>query len=1045
MKTHWFFFLLLALPLKFANAATYYVDASYGNDKWSGNQSSRIGSPATDGPWQSLGKVSAKLLMPGDSVLLKCGGIWHETLALQGSGTAASPITIGAYPNACANKPIINGSTPIPAHNWIHDTGNIYKLSSAIDLITFGTFENGLGNWAKWSPQNNATMNLTNNCAQTNNTCMSFTAGSGYSLIISNYIPIQDKQSYTATFTVKVPQGVRIQAILRRGAPPWETTGLAASITGAGTWQTFVLPFVATASLSNARLDFAVPPGVNIDLDNVKLTTALTDVSGVFDSGKAITVAHHPNRGYDSLKPQSLYYAVAENADEVPLAFGRFGSSYLTTGTDLSSPAHPAITPGTGIRIRTNAWTLSDHKIASVSGSRLYLDGPTYYRIKKDWGYFLYGQRWMLDEPGEWHYDAATKTVHVWMADNAAPGKRVSVGRPVTGIEASNLSHIRIDGLAIRNVGTGVRMQKATNIVLRNLAISDTLSAGIDAQLSTDSGVENSQITRTTGDAISASTPGRDSLRFHAYDNLIIESSVQSRNGIINSLPVSARAVIETGKSAIIRGNRIYGAGYIGILPNSNSLIYGNHIENTCLVLDDCGAIYTWGQNHNSTIENNTIHHVVGNLSGKPAYLGSEAQGIYLDELSSGITVRGNTIVDAVNGIQLHNAANNRIENNTLYGNRRHHIWLHEGTNRLSTDGDIYNNLVLGNRLFSTLTTPVIRHETSLQKTNTDRFAMYDKNIYSTFLWPIISSESWPGGATDYTLPKWQSAITSSGLPRNLDPVSIEINSTNLGYAGFHTTGGNIVPNGNLNPSLLGWSNWNMTDPRGQMTLEPCTATVQCVRYKAGASESLLSSPHFSVQKDQWYKITFDLKAAINGQSVSVLPRHGSGRYEAVMGPTYELKVNEAAKLQRYSSIFKGLKTVNAQDPLALDRGARIDFHRIFPGQEITVTNLEVVPLSSIDAIFRSHILINPGDTTLTLNCPDGSNALLCSKYVRFTDGQNITWPYTLPPHGSEIIYYRDSSLTDGDGDGIPDYQDTCNGTLAAQAVNAAGCALGQN
>lgn len=1045
VKTRFFLFLLLVLPLKLANAATYYVDASYGNDKWSGNQSSRIGSPATDGPWQSLGKVSAQLLAPGDTVLLKCGGVWNETLTLQGSGTVASPITIGAYPNACANKPIISGSTPIPAHNWIRDTGNIYKLSSAIDLITFGTFENGLGNWAKWSPQNNATMSLTSNCAQTNNTCMSFTGGSGYSIAISNYFTIQDKQSYTATFTVKVPQGVRIQAILRRGAPPWETVGLAASITGAGTRQTFVLPFVATASLSNARLDFVVPAGINIGLDNVKLTTALTDVSGVFDSGKAINVAHHPNRGYDPLKPQSLYYAIAEDADEVPLAFGRFGSSYLTSGTDLAASAHPAITPGTNIRIRTNAWTLSDHKIASVSGSRFYFDSPTYFRVKKDWGYFLYGQRWMLDEPGEWHFDAATKTVYIWMADNAHPGNRISVGQSVSGIEASNLSHIRIDGLAIRNVGTGVRMHKATNVVLRNLAISDTLGVGIDAQLSTDSGVENSQIIRTIGDAISASTPGRDSLRFHADDNLIIESSVQSRNGIINSLPASARAAIETGKSAIIRGNRIYGAGYIGILPNSNSLLSGNHIENTCLVLDDCGAIYTRGQNHNSIIENNTIHHVAGDLSGKPAYLGSEAQGIYLDELSSGITVRGNTIVDAVNGIQLHNAANNRIENNTFYGNRRHHIWLHEGTNRLSTDGDIYNNLVLGNRLFLISSTPAIRHETSLPKTNTDRFAIYDRNLYFTFLWPIISSESWPGGAADYTLPEWQAAITSTGLPRNLDPISIEINSTNFGYAVFNTTGGNIVPNGNLNSGLSGWSNWNMTDPRGQMALELCTTIVQCLHYTAGASESLLSSPHFSVQKDQWYKITFDLKSAINGQSVSVLPRHGSGRYEAVMGPAYEFKVNEAAKLQRYSFIFKGLKTVNAQDPLALDRGARVDFYRIFPGQKITVTNLEVVPLSSIDAIFRSHILINPSNTTLAMNCPDGNNALLCSKYVRFTDGQNITWPYTLPPHGSEIIYYRDSSLTDSDGDGIPDYQDKCNGTLAAQAVNAAGCALGQN
>ena len=1048
MKAHFFLFLLLALPLKFASAATYYVDANYGNDSWSGNQPSRIGVPATDGPWQSLAKISAKLLVPGDSVLLKCGGTWYETLTLQGSGTAASPITVGAYPNACANKPIISGSTPIPGHNWIRDTGNIYKVSSSIDLITFGTFQNGLGSWTKWSSQNNATMSLTNNCIRPNNTCMSFNAGSGNGIATSNYFPIQGKRSYTASFTIKAPLGVRVVAILRRGASPWDLAGLATPIIGTGTWQTFVLPFVATTSLSNnARMDFAVPAGVSIDLDNVTLTAALTNVSGVFDSGKAINVAHHPNRGHDPLKPQSLFYAIAEDADQVSITAGGAGSSYLTTGTDLSASALTAITPGTGIRMRTNGWTINDRKITSVSGLRLHFDSLTPAPLKKDWGYFLYGQRWMLDEPGEWHYNPTTKTVYVWMADNAAPNNRISVSRSAIGIDASNLSHIRIDGLAIQNVGTGVHMQATTNVVLRNLTITDTLGSGITALLSKDSGIENSQVIRTLGDAISASPAGLDSDRFHAYDNLIIDSSVQSKNGIVSSLPVPARVAIEAGRSAIIRGNRIYGTAYIGILPSSSSLVSGNHIENTCLVLDDCGAIYTWGSHNGTIIENNTIHHVVGGLSGKPANLGSNGQGIYLDELSSGITIRGNTVVDADMGILLHNAANNRIENNTLYGNRHHHIWLQEGTNRLNTDGDIHGNLVLGNRLFSTSTAPAIRQQTYLTKTNTDRFASYDRNLYFTFLWPTISSESWPGGAVAYTLPKWKAAVTSINLPRNLDPTANEVNSATLGYAAFRTLGANIVPNGNLSGGTTSWGHWNLTNPRGQWVLEQCTPAIKCLRYTAGASVSSLISPNFSVEKDQWYKISFDLKTGTTGQMVHVVTRRGGGGsngYEGLMGAPYEFKVKGTTNLQRYSFIFKAIKTVNAGDPVTLDRGARVDFYQIFPGENVTVANVELVPLSAIETTLRSHALINPTGALLGVNCPDGTNALLCGEYVRFADGQRVSWPYRLPPHGSEIIYSRDSSLTDGDGDGIPDYQDKCNGTLASQVVNATGCALGQ-
>ena len=129
---------------------------------------------------------------------------------------------------------------------------------------------------------------------------------------------------------------------------------------------------------------------------------------------------------------------------------------------------------------------------------------------------------------------------------------------------------------------------------------------------------------------------------------------------------------------------------------------------------------------------------------------------------------------------------------------------------------------------------------------------------------------------------------------------------------------------------------------------------------------------------------------------------------------------------------------------MTLEKGARVDFHGLMPGQNVSVANLEIVPISAVDATLRSHILINPTGATLDLNCPDGSNALLCSEYVRFSDSQSVSWPYAVPPHESEIIYSRDSNLTDGDGDGIPDYQDTCHATPAMQAVNATGCALGQ-
>jgi len=47
--------------------------------------------------------------------------------------------------------------------------------------------------------------------------------------------------------------------------------------------------------------------------------------------------------------------------------------------------------------------------------------------------------------------------------------------------------------------------------------------------------------------------------------------------------------------------------------------------------------------------------------------------------------------------------------------------------------------------------------------------------------------------------------------------------------------------------------------------------------------------------------------------------------------------------------------------------------------------------------------------------------------------------------HGSEIIFSRDPTLVDHDGDGIADSQDACPGTAAGAMTNARGCSYEQS
>jgi len=89
-----------ALP---AEATTYYVSQSSGNDSWTGKAPTQDGNA---GPWKTLAKASGQKYKAGDRLLLKCGDTWNEKLRPKGSGTASNPIVIGSYGEG--KKPVID-------------------------------------------------------------------------------------------------------------------------------------------------------------------------------------------------------------------------------------------------------------------------------------------------------------------------------------------------------------------------------------------------------------------------------------------------------------------------------------------------------------------------------------------------------------------------------------------------------------------------------------------------------------------------------------------------------------------------------------------------------------------------------------------------------------------------------------------------------------------------------------------------------------------------------------------------------------------------
>ncbi len=106
MKANYLFisiniFLAILIVPSLCNAATYYVDATKGNDSNNGLSESLA--------WKTIAKVNTSKFNPGDQILFKRGETWREqlTVSSSSSGSAGSPITFTAY--GSGKKPVVDG------------------------------------------------------------------------------------------------------------------------------------------------------------------------------------------------------------------------------------------------------------------------------------------------------------------------------------------------------------------------------------------------------------------------------------------------------------------------------------------------------------------------------------------------------------------------------------------------------------------------------------------------------------------------------------------------------------------------------------------------------------------------------------------------------------------------------------------------------------------------------------------------------------------------------------------------------------------------
>ena len=1032
-----FVFLMAAIP---TFAATYYVDSQLGIDSSTGLSPISNGS---DGPWRTVSKVNQVAFQPGDVVLFRCGQTWSESLEPSVSGAVGRKIRFGSQPASCVDKPSITGFSNIFADGWSLDTDGSWRTVLPRNLVRNGALLDSISNWRIWSADSTGRLNFPTQCVSGTQRCLAASAASSSALVSSTTFQVNAGVSYTVKFSVYSDLAQTVKAIVRLDTSPYSTLAPVQNVAGTGSWRDIEYTFASSVNSSFARLDFEVPKGSVAYLRGVSVKTQTTVAAPLIltDGSVPLEPAHHPNRGIDPAKPDSMFLGTATASPAVYGANSRWGAKTINLGT-LALPAGVSLSAGLGITIRNNMWTLSTHTVQSVSGDQrsLTLDTQTPYPISYvGMGYFFTGARWMLDANGEWFYDTQQQQLNVRMWDGQSPGDRIRVASLDAGIKLTGRANIVVENLAVSGVTEGVLASNSSGIELRRLDIQSVLANAVVAITSTDLQIDTSKVNSTGRVAVLGWNSIGMAVTNSEFRNIGVHVVGNKRHGI----PKPMETALIVGKAAVVRGNTLGNLGYGGINMTAGSVVSDNSLTNMCLTLNDCGGIMLDENAVGSTVTGNLLLNGQGNLDGLPSIYYTHSVGIYADNHANQISFSGNSIFDFDFGMQVHDGSQLTIDGNNFFGNRRYQLWVQETAKKYRSTGDIYGVNVSGNRFFPTNPSAVIRVSSVVDEDLSD-MVQFAGNSYATLFTKNAVLQTTRTTSTSLTLPQWQALMTPSGGPRNNDATG-KIGAPIPGFS-LGAVQAQILPNGGFLQNAMGWSRWNSGPVPPLFAVETCENPASlCLKLTSAGSLSNISSPTFSILKDRYYRYSFDALASVDGlQLRSMVRRAGPSSYVSLDG---DGKINTVGTAwSRMSVVFKasadGIKSVALND-----QGARLDFLDVPIGSTVWIRNPEVTLLDTDPNLLGiASFLSNATSAAAFVNCPDLGTAFAyrCASYFSFPDQARLNWPLVIQPRQSVTVFVQNTQLPDSDVDGIPDSQDACPLTAAAAAVNSRGCALSQ-
>jgi parallel beta-helix repeat protein len=387
--------------------------------------------------------------------------------------------------------------------------------------------------------------------------------------------------------------------------------------------------------------------GWTLHSGNIYKATVNSAIEQLFVNNSRARLARYPNSGY------FLTTSVQSTT--------QFTSKELNSGINYKGATWIG---------RTTAFTMYNRNVAGSSSQTITLESSPSYGLGVNKGFFLANKLEFLDQAGEWYYEPSTKTVYLWAPNGDTPSNyQVRGSTSAYGVNISGKNYIVIKDFDIlHSSNTGVYINNANYITIDNNRIFSPDLFGIHMPSNSNSPVfKNNYIYQAGGGIRCFGTSAT------ITDNIVEDTGLhQNINKTVFTHDNFGTAIYSRNNSPVIQYNRILNAGYDGInWKGTKGSIKYNFVNGACQVLDDGGGIYTYNKgvptaSAGSEVMYNIVLNVHGNRVGytdsyNPAY------GIYMDNETTGVTVKNNTVAYVACGLYIHDAGNILLQYNTIF------------------------------------------------------------------------------------------------------------------------------------------------------------------------------------------------------------------------------------------------------------------------------------------------------------------------------------------------------------------------------------------